>query len=58
MQEDIAMGDNRGGLTQVLENKYLKLEYLMDSARILGFYPYGKRNLFAELNGKPLLTLD
>ena len=56
MQEDIAMGDNRGGITQVLENKYLKLEYLMDSARILGFYPYGKRNLFAELNGKPLLT--
>ena len=50
------MGDNREVITRVLENKYLKLEYLVDSARIVSLYPPGKGNLFVELSEEPLST--
>src|ERR1051326_7349620 len=36
-----------------LENKFLKLEYLTDSLRIISLTPAGKSNLFADLSELP-----
>lgn len=50
------MSDFQGELTQVLENEYVRLEYLANSARIVRFYPLGKENLFMEMKRTPLTT--
>ncbi len=43
------MTDFHGEPTRVLENRYLQLEYLANSARIVRLSPIGKSNLFADL---------
>jgi hypothetical protein len=43
------MGDFHGEPTQILENQFIQLEYLANSARIVRFAPKGKPNLFADL---------
>ncbi len=43
------MSDFLGEPTRILENKYLKLEYLENAARIVRFYPLGRENIFAEM---------
>ncbi|RPI91192.1 MAG: hypothetical protein EHM40_16405 [Chloroflexi bacterium] len=43
------MSDFHGEPTQVLENQFIQLEYLVNSARIVRFAPKGKPNLFADL---------
>ena len=50
------MSDFHGEPTQILENQYLKLEYLVNSARIVRFSPQGKKNMFAELKKLPVQT--
>ncbi len=51
------MSDFYGLPTGVLENKYIRLEYLTSSGpRIVRFSPTGKKNLFAELPGFILQT--
>lgn len=35
--------------TQILKNEFLQIEYVPDSARIMGFAPAGKSNLLAEI---------
>lgn len=43
--------------TRVLENEHIKLEYLVNSARILQFSLAGRENIFAELSRKePIST--
>lgn len=43
------MTDFHGESTGILENKFLQLEYLSKSLRIVRFSPKGKDNLFADL---------
>jgi hypothetical protein len=43
------MSDFHGEPTHILENKFLQLEYLSNSLRIVRFSLKGKANLFAEL---------
>ena len=43
------MSDFHGRPTGILENQYVRLEYLTNSARIVRFEPAGKPNLFADL---------
>jgi hypothetical protein len=50
------MPDFHGEPTRVLENKFLHLEYLPKSARIIRFSPKGKTNLFADLGTSELET--
>jgi hypothetical protein len=50
------MGNFHGEPTQLLENQFLQLEYLANSARIVRFSLKGKDNLFAELEKEPLQT--
>jgi hypothetical protein len=45
-----------GEPTRTLENKFLRLEYLVHSARIVRFFPNGKPNLFADLGLSPMET--
>lgn len=50
------MGDFHGEPTRVLENQFVQLEYLPNSARIVRFSPKSKENLFADLGRIPLET--
>jgi len=50
------MSDFHGEPTRVLENKFIQLEYLANSARIVRFSPKGKNNLFADLEQTPVPT--
>lgn len=50
------MGNFHGEPTRLLENQFLQLEYLANSARIVRFSLQGKDNLFAELEKEPLQT--
>lgn len=50
------MSDFHGEPTRVLENQFIQLEYLVDSARIVRFSPKGKSNLFADLEQTPVKT--
>ena len=50
------MSDFHGEPTQVLENQFVRLEYLAKSARIVRFAPQGKTNLFADLGRTPVPT--
>jgi hypothetical protein len=50
------MTDFHGEPTHILENRYLQLEYLANSARIVRFSPRGKSNLFADLGLSPTHT--
>lgn len=43
------MSDFHGEPTGILENNFLQLEYLANSARVIRFSPKGKANLFADL---------
>ena len=44
------MSNFQGEPTRVLENEYMKLEYLENAARIVHLYPLGRENIFAEMN--------
>lgn len=50
------MSDFHGEPTYILENQYVKLEYLANSARIVRFSYKGKDNLFADLGLSPVKT--
>jgi len=50
------MGDFHGETTQVLENEFVQLEYLINAPRIVRFSPAGKPNLFADLGRSPATT--
>jgi hypothetical protein len=50
------MSDFHREPTRVLENQHLKLEYLVNSARIVRFSPQGKKNMFAEMKKIPVQT--
>ena len=50
------MTDFHGEPTRILENRYLQLEYLTNSARIVRFSPKGKSNLFADLGHSAIQT--
>ena len=50
------MSDFHGEPTCILENQFLQLEYLVNSARIVRFSLKGKPNLFADLGLSPLAT--
>ena len=50
------MSDFQGEPTRVLENEYVKLEYLKDAARIVRFYPQGRENIFADIKKEPVST--
>jgi hypothetical protein len=50
------MGDFHGEATRVLENQFVQLEYLANSARIVRFSPKDKTNLFADLGKTPVET--
>jgi hypothetical protein len=46
-----------GWPTRILENRFLRLEYLTDAPRIVRFAPAGKPNLFADL-GKEMVATE
>jgi len=50
------MTDFHGEPTCILENRYLQLEYLANSARIVRFSLKGKPNLFADLGRSSIQT--
>jgi len=50
------MSDFHDEPTRILENNFLQLEYLANSARIVRFSPKGKTNLFADLGLSPVET--
>ena len=50
------MSDFHGEPTRILENQFIQLEYLANSARIVRFSPQGKTNLFADLEQTPVQT--
>jgi hypothetical protein len=50
------MSDFQGEPTHLLENDYLKLEYLENSCRIVRLFPKDKENIFAELKREPVST--
>lgn len=50
------MPDFHGEPTRVLENQFVQLEYLANSARIVRFSPKGESNLFADLGLSPIET--
>ena len=50
------MGDFHGEPTHILENQFVQLEYLANSARIVRFAPQGKANLFADMERTPVKT--
>lgn len=50
------MTDFHGEKTQILENRFLKLEYLAHSARIVRFSFQGKPNMFADMGLTPVHT--
>ena len=50
------MPDFHSEPTRVLENQFIQLEYLANSARIVRFSPGGKANLFADVDMSPVET--
>jgi len=50
------MGEFQGERTRALENEYVKLEYLENSARIVRLVPHGKENIFVEMERTPVST--
>lgn len=48
--------DFNGWPTQILENKFVRLEYLAGSPRIVRFNPVGKANMLADLGNESLTT--
>ena len=50
------MGDFHGESTRVLENQFVRLEYLVKAPRIVRFAPAGKPNMFADLGKSPIPT--
>ncbi len=50
------MSDFHGESTRLLENQFVRLEYLAHSARIVRFASQGKTNLFADLGLTPVQT--
>jgi hypothetical protein len=48
--------DFDGWPTRILENQFVRLEYLADSPRIVRFNPVGKPNLLADLGNEALTT--
>jgi len=50
------MSDFHGEPTRILENRFMQLEYLANSARIVRLSPKGKTNLFADLGLSPIPT--
>lgn len=50
------MPDVGEALTQVLENKFVRLEILVHAGRVLRLSPAGKANLFAETTFAPVQT--
>lgn len=52
----MTQNDFNGWPTQVLENKFLRVETMLSSARIVRFNPIGKENIFADLGNKALPT--
>ncbi len=50
------MGDFHGEQTSILENQFLQLEYLANSARIIRFAPMGRPNMFADMGTTPIST--
>ena len=50
------MADFHGEAACVLENHFVRLEYLAHSARVVRFAPQGKRSLFADLGKDPTPT--
>lgn len=50
------MGDFQGERTRVLENQHVKLEYLENTARIVRLIPYGRENIFVEMERTPVST--
>src|SRR3972149_7491231 len=53
--EDL-MGDFHGESTRVLENQFVRLEYLVKAPRIVRCAPAGKPNMFADLGKSPIPT--
>lgn len=51
-----SMSDFQGEPTRVFENRHMRLEYLANSARIVGLSPHGKENLFVKLKRVPVPT--
>ncbi len=49
-------GDFNGWPTRILENKFLRLEFLAESPRIVRFSPFGAANLFANLGNESIET--
>jgi hypothetical protein len=50
------MGDFHGEPTGLLENNSLKIEYMLNSPRIVRLIPEGKENLFADLENETITT--
>src|SRR5262245_20107392 len=50
------MPDFHGEPTRVVENQFLQLEYLANSARIVRFSSKDKSNIFADLGLSPITT--
>ena len=50
------MSDFHGELTRVLENQFVQLEVLANSARIVRFAPTDKTNLFADMGQSTIQT--
>jgi hypothetical protein len=50
------MGDFHSEPTRLLENQFVQLEYLANSARIVRFAAKGKANLFADVQKAPVRT--
>lgn len=49
-------GSFNGSATHILENQFMRLEFMAESPRIVRFSPAGRANLFAELDNQPLET--
>lgn len=50
------MPDFHGEPTRILENQFVRLEYLANAARVVRFSPKGRDNLFADLGLTPVKT--
>lgn len=50
------MSDFQSEPARVLENRHVKLEFLVNSARIVRLAPQGRPNMFAELQKRPVQT--
>jgi hypothetical protein len=50
------MSEFHGEQTGILENEFLRLEYLLNAPRIVRLTPFGKKNVFADLGRESLST--